>query len=412
MTRPDSRAHTAVEFKASLELVGKELQRLRLARWGVSGVFLVLGFSVAAWATNLPAVQRRTAISSVEIGLVIVVMGLGTIAGAQISGQLLHRLGSRTLASTGVGLLLGALSLMPLTHDGVILALLAAFFGAGFGCIDVSMNNQAAGLQRSYGRPIMSTFHALFSVGNAVGAGYSAILQALHTRYALIMLAFVGVALIVGIASLIAMAPESALAAPPSRPDHANADGPVSSLRRQIMVLGALAFLLMLSEGVASSWSALEAVHVLHQRPAMASLAFGVFATCMTIGRLLGDRVVAAVGPVQVVRYGTLVAAAGMAIVVVSRFYPLTLLGWAIYGIGLAGGIPQIFTAAGNLHSAKPGAPLAQAVGVGYVGELGGPAIIGLMSGLIGLTGAFCIPLFFCLAASGAANSVKPAAPV
>lgn len=107
---------------------------------------------------------------------------------------------------------------------------------------------------------------------------------------------------------------------------------------------------------------------------------FGVFATFMTIGRFLVDRVVAVIGPVRMLRFGGLIAAVGMLIVILSHLYPVTLVGWAIYGLGLAGGCPQVFSAAGDLPSAKPGAAMARVFGIGYAGELGGPAIIGWAS--------------------------------
>ncbi len=110
----------------------------------------------------------------------------------------------------------------------------------------------------------------------------------------------------------------------------------------------------MLAEGVANDWSALQVKEDLGVSNAVAALSFGAFSAMMTVGRFTADRISAAVGPVAVVRYGALLSSVGMLTVVVSGWLPLTLLGWALFGAGLSGCIPQIFTTAGNLAQVRP----------------------------------------------------------
>lgn len=373
------------------------------------GIFFVLGFTLASWATNLPTLQQRTGVDSGLIGVVILVMGVGTFSGSQVCALLVDRVGARAITAMGVVVLLVAVNLLPLTHNGWQLAGIAIIQGFGSGCADVAMNNEAAVVERGYDRPIMSTFHALFSVGGALGAGFSAVLQASGVAYPLILAAFTLACALVSVVSLPAMLPGTVHVASSEHP--VVEGGAAPKIAGRIMLLGTLAFLLMLSEGVASNWGALHAVHELHQSHAAASLAYGVFATCMTIGRSLVDRIARVIGPVRMVRYGGGVAAAGMLVVIVSSWYPLTLLGWAVYGFGLAGGVPQVFSAAGNLPSAKPGAAMARAVGLGYIGELGGPAIIGGVSDVVGLAAAFVIPFGFCLTSVALAFGVRRPAP-
>jgi MFS family permease len=382
--------------------------RLRRARLGVFGTFFLLGFTLAAWATNLPTIQQRTGASTAAIGVVILVMGLGTLSGAQLCGHLVDRIGGQTTSLLGIVVLLAAINCFPLAHNVWVLGAIALFQGFGSGCTDVAMNNQAVIVERGYERPIMSTFHALFSVGGAIGAGFAAVLQATHISYPLILACFTLVCVIVGAFCLPAMLPGR----PPAThaEQHVAAGGVLPRIGGRIALLGTLAFLLMLSEGVASNWGALHAVHQLHVTDDAASLAYGVFSTCMTIGRFLVDRVVAKIGPAAMVRGGGAIAAVGMLVVIVSHAYPLTLLGWAVYGIGLAGGVPQVFTAAGNLPSAKPGAAMARVFGFGYAGELGGPAIIGGVSALVGIGLAFFIPFAFCLTSIALAFGIRPRA--
>ncbi|WP_324195526.1 MFS transporter [Nocardia abscessus] len=162
---------------------------------------------------------------------------------------------------------------------------------------------------------------------------------------------------------------------------------------RKVFALAAIAFALLLAEGVAADWSTLQLREHLGAEAATAALAFGAFSTTMTIGRFATDRVSQAFGRVAVVRYGSLIAALGLAVIVVSPWIPLTLLGWAMAGLGLAGGIPQIFTAAGNLGSATAATDMSRVFSIGYLGLLAGPTVIGWLTAVMSLTSAMVVPM-------------------
>lgn len=119
----------------------------------------------------------------------------------------------------------------------------------------------------------------------------------------------------------------------------------------------------------------------------------------MTAGRLGVDRIAGRYGPAFVVRYGSLAAAIGIGVVMASPWFALTLVGWAVYGLGLAGLIPQLFTAAGNIGGTQQSIVLSRVVGAGYVGQLAGPAVVGAVAGWVGLNLSFVIPLLCCVAA-------------
>lgn len=171
---------------------------------------------------------------------------------------------------------------------------------------------------------------------------------------------------------------------------------PQPSVRGRLIGFGVLAFLLMLAEGVANDWSALHAVKHLGQPGSTAALAYATYAVAMTVGRLCVDRVAGRFGPAFVVRYGSLTAAVGITLVMISPWFWLTLAGWAVYGLGLAGLIPQLFTAAGNIGAADQSIVLSRVVGAGYVGQLAGPALVGFAANWVGLNLAFVVPLVFC----------------
>ncbi|MFI1915306.1 MFS transporter [Nocardia sp. NPDC020380] len=162
---------------------------------------------------------------------------------------------------------------------------------------------------------------------------------------------------------------------------------------RKVLALGGIAFALLMAEGVAADWSALQLRDRLDVGVATAGLAYAGFSLTMTGGRFCADRASGRVGRVAVVRWGTALAAIGFALVVASGWLPLTLAGWALCGIGLSGCVPQVFSAAGNLGSAAHATDMSRVFGLGYVGLLAGPAIIGWINKLVPLTTAMLVPL-------------------
>jgi MFS family permease len=139
----------------------------------------------------------------------------------------------------------------------------------------------------------------------------------------------------------------------------------------------------------------------------LGAIAFSAFVTAMTVGRLCVDRIAHRIGPVAMVRRGCALAALGIGVVIASPVMPLTLVGWVLFGLGLAGGVPQVFTAAGNLRSGS-GRALARVVGVGYVAMMAGPATIGWLAQVSSIAAAMVLPLCAVILCAVAAASVTP----
>lgn len=158
--------------------------------------------------------------------------------------------------------------------------------------------------------------------------------------------------------------------------------------------------------GVANDWSALHLRDALAAPAATAALAYGAFATAMTVGRMLADRVAARFGPTAVLRAGASVAALGLAAVALSPWIALTLAGWTVFSAGLSGCIPQLFSAAGHADRNAAGANVARVAGLGYLGVLAGPAVIGPLTHFVPLGLAF-LPVAFCLIAAASAGILR-----
>lgn len=380
---------------------------LRAGRLATFAYFVLNGFLLGMWIVHIPSVEHRTGVSHAVLGWLLLLLGAGAFAGMQLIGRLADRFGARKVVPLSAALCSVALVLPGLATNAWMLGLALLVFGLGNGCLDVSMNTHAVQVERGYGRPIMSAFHALFSIGGVIAALIGALTLSLGwsaatTLTAMALLGLVAAAL----ASRALLRPEPAPA-----DDTPAADRATGTTRRKtpsrIWMLAALAFMLMLSEGVANDWSVLQLKDVLDAPEATAAFAYGAFATAMTIGRLLTDRVAARIGTVAVVRYGSAIAAVGLTLAALAPAVPLALVGWTIFGIGLSGCIPQLFSAAGHADPGAAGANVSRVAGLGYLGMLAGPAVIGPMTNFMPLNLAFFLPVVFCVVACLMAGIIR-----
>ncbi|MFC4031234.1 MFS transporter [Streptomyces polygonati] len=380
---------------------------LRAARIATFVYFALNGFVLGMWVVHIPAIEHRAGISHAVLGSLLLLLGGGAFAGMQLAGPLADRFGARALVPLGGALCAAAVVLPGLARGGWTLGAALLALGLGNGCLDVSMNAHAVQVERGYRRPVMSAFHAVFSLG-AVAAS---LIGARTLSWGWSAPATLGGTALVGVAVALATAP----ALLPREPVPAPADGAPEPGRRRtpprIWGLAAVALMVMLCEGVANDWSVLSVRDVLHASAATAALAYGAFSTAMTAGRLVTDRVSARFGPVAVVRGGASTAAVGMTAVVFAPWIPLALAGWAVFGIGLSGCVPQLFSAAGHIDKDAAGANVSRVAGLGYLGMLAGPAVIGGLTRLVPLNLAFVLPLAFCVIAAAAAGLLGEPSP-
>ena len=380
---------------------------LRAARVATFVYFVLNGTLMGMWLVQIPAIEKRVGISHSTLGSLLVLLGLGAFLGMQVAGRLVDRFGTRLVVPVSGVLCAASLVLPGLAREPWALAGALLLLGFGNGCLDVSMNAHAVHVEKAYNRPIMSTFHATYSLGGVIAA----LLGARATSAGMSPAATLGIAGAAGIvialiptASLLAPAPASPAleAAAAQRLSEPAAKRP--AVPRRIWILAALAVMCMLCEGVANDWSALEAKNILGAPAATAAYAYGTYAATMTIGRLLADRVSRRFGPAAVLRYGAATGAVGLTIVAFSPWIWMTLAGWAVFGLGLSGCVPQLFSAAGHSDPAAAGANVSRVAGLGYLGMLAGPALIGWMTRLVALNHTFLLPALLLVVAAAAAG--------
>src|ERR1044071_852294 len=144
-------------------------QNVQKARRATQGFFLVCGIAAGAWAPMVPFAKARLALDDGQLGAVLLCMGLGSAVTMPLSGWISHRHGSRIVIPIASALICVALPLLALAPSTMLLGATLAFFGAALGMLDVAMNAHAVEVERLHGRPLMSGFHALYSVGGLAG---------------------------------------------------------------------------------------------------------------------------------------------------------------------------------------------------------------------------------------------------
>jgi MFS family permease len=416
------------------------LKRLRNRRVACSLLFLSYGTVLGAWTSRIPAVRHGLGLSDTSLSIALMAFAAGAIAGMQSAGRLVDRHGSRRVMVPAAGL--DALLLLPpaFAPDLAALVLCLFCFGAIHGTLNVAMNAYAVEVQRDAGKPIMSSFHAVYSIGGFAGAGVGG-LFARGGLGAGATFAAVCAAVTVIVTQAARLAPGRGTHAdanadvnPDVNPD-ASADArtdsahdPETSLEETpplkaappanprspttgTLFLGLLAFCCLVGEGAAADWSAVYVRDDLGATAGFAALAYAAFSIAMTAGRLVGDRLTATLGPVLLVRCCGLVACLGLGTGLLVDTPIAAVIGFGCLGGGLSCIAPQVFSTAGLRNPHRAGQAIARVASVGFLGFVVGPVLIGAASGLVGLPWALAIPVVLVLFVAGAAPALRPLGP-
>ena len=336
---------------------------------------------MSAWAALVPFAKARMGLEEAQLGLLLLCLGVGSLAAMPLTGLLASRFGCRPviLVSGGAGCLI--LPLLSLAPTPLLQGLALLAFGAAIGALDVAMNIQAVIVEKEQGGALMSGFHGLFSVGGFAGAGGMALLLGLGCS----PLAACSIVAALAAAALLLAAPHLLRTAPA-----AERDSPFFVMPHgAVILIGGLCFLIFLAEGAVLDWSAVFLSGETWMAADQGGLGYAVFAAAMTAGRLTGDRVVRRWGGMRVLLVGGMATAAGFFTVVLAPAPAVALLGFLLVGIGAANIVPVLFTAAGKQKDMPVGLAVSAITTIGYAGILAGPALIGFVSHALGLHLAF-----------------------
>jgi len=387
-------------------------------------LFLLLGSVMGSWAGRIPSVRGQIGLTDAQWGLIILASPIGTFITLLVVARIIPRTGARRLAIPGA---IAVLCVVPVTATtdkvwALTLALLAQ--GLSSALLSTPMNTLAVEVERRYERPIMSSFHACFSLGQLAGgligvlaasAGVAPALQLTVTNTVL------AGALVATVRWLPDDRPRTATVRrgdgqrsglPASATDGGSGRGRrLRSLTPQLALLAGIALLTSINEGAAVQWSAQYGAVTLAAGAGIGALTFSCFSVAMTTSRLFGDRIVHQLGRARFLRYSALLSAAGMAGGLLIGTTASAFVAFALLGAGSACVVPTVMGLAGN----QPGIPAGRGVAAVSFGQwpayLIGPPIIGAVAGLVGLRSALGVLVIAALAIAVLAGRVREPIP-
>ncbi|MEU2679594.1 MFS transporter [Streptomyces sp. NPDC007107] len=400
----------------------------RQARVAVAVLFFTNGALFANLLPRYPQIKADLGLSNSLYGLTVAAFPAGAIAAGLAAGAAIRRLGSARAAVLGT-LLTGAGILAAGLADSVVLFAGALFLAGAMDAVtDVAQNAHGLRVQRRYGRSIINSFHAVWSIGAVAGGSMAAGAIALglsrgqHLTISAVVFAVAACTALryclsgpetetgpetdtgpetetgPGTDTENGPLPASGSASVPDTGGRGDrAAGPGTRGRRTVYVLAALVLIATagtLVEDAGSSWATLYLSGSLHASVTLAAFGYIALVGAQFIGRVIGDRLVDRFGQRTVARAGGLITAAGMGLALAVPSVPGTVLGFAAAGFGVATLVPAAMHEADELPGLKPGSGLAIVSWLMRLGFLASPPIVGLVTDATSLrVGLLVVPL-------------------
>jgi len=361
--------------------------------------FFVNGATFATWGVLIPSVKARFALSDAALSVTMLAVAGGALLTMGYSGRWIARIGSaRGLMLAGIAYA-ATLAAIPLMPSFALLVALLLLFGAAMAAFDVAMSVQAALVENGRHKPIMSTLHAMFSIGGIAGSTLGALPGLTPVPHAAaIALLTLGVAAC-GARHLLPDTPH----------EEAHSAHAAGQARRMVLVLGCIAFLALVCEGGMYDWAAVYMRDVAHSPAALVSYSYAAFSAGMATGRLTGDWLRARIGGLRTLAVSATTGALGIACAAALPAPATTIVGLLLAGLGIANLMPIFFLAAARVPGVAPAESIAGVARFAYVGMLLGPVMIGGVAEHANLRVSFlCVALVMAGIALFGGRKVRP----
>ncbi len=364
---------------ASLEQTGVGKFELWAARIG----FFTGGFTVASWAPLIPFVQSKLQLEPYVLGFLLLGLGVGSFFGMPLAGALTQKMGARNaIGASGLisCLLLVLLAVAPGFAAECVLLLA---YGVSLGCLEVSVNIYGTHLENKHNGRLMSGLHAAYSIGEVVSAAALTTLFVIGATpveavgFLMAVLAFVLVALLRKIEN--------------TKLDSKKEKASAGTLRisKPVVILSVLCAVIFLTEGSMLDWSAIYLRDYAGVPQEASAAGYTLFVIAMAISRVAGDKLTMRFGPIAMLMSGVGMMLASLLVLVLAPYAYASFAALFVMGLGIANVAPILISAASRTSGMDSVRTITVVTTVGYGGLLAGPALIGAVSSLISLPGAF-----------------------
>jgi fucose permease len=366
----------------------------RVPAIATAAVFTLNATIIASWVARLPATRDRLELDPRTIGLVLLMMGIGSLCVMPFVGRFAARWSSRPVVVAAATVCAVCLVSLSLTPNALVTGAVLFVLGAAYGSWDVSMNIHGSFVDRSAGRDYMPRYHGSWSVGLAAGAA----LGALAAGIGLSLTAHFAIAAAIGCGGSILIALRffrddrgAAGAVESEVAPETTTDGPKPRLlSRRLVLIGVITLCGCLLEGAAADWVALYLTDERGATAALAALAYGVWAAAMALSRFSGTTLIERLGRARAIRLAGAVVLVGVVATLALPGVYGAMLGVVFWGAGVALVFPAAMSAGGETPG-RAADGIATVSTIGYGGFLVGPPLIGLIAHEIGLGRALWI---------------------
>ncbi len=308
-----------------------------------------------------------------QTGFVLTSLAIGSLIAMPLAGFLIVKNGSRRLAIASTILFIVAVPLMGFMPGYTALLFLMPLVGISTGVMDVAINAQAVEVEKLWGTPITSSFHAFFSGGMFVGAAVAAgfIWAGLDLGLHLVAISTITTGLsLFALRNFLRDEPESS----------SQDAGGGNRFGMAIILLGLASLCTMIGEGAMADWTPLYMTRVTGSAEAIAPFGQAAFSGAMLVGRSFGDNIRGRVGSRLVVAGGALLALFGVMAAILYPTPVIAIAGFGLVGLGLSNVIPVLFSQASKLPGLRSGVGISSVSTIGYSAFLWGPPVIGFVS--------------------------------
>jgi len=348
-------------------------------RAAVAAMFFMAGLCFASWASRIATIQQKLALSDAGLGAVLFALPVGLMLSLPLSGWAVNKIGSRNLLA--IALITYGLSLITLglvTH-AFQLVICLILFGLASNATNISVNTQAVAAENLYDKPIMASFHGVWSLAGFIGAGIGTLMIGLSVPPAI---HFVIIAVITVVSVLFCLRY--------LHNDHTQSDAPAFAIPDpSLITLGLIAFCSMVCEGAMFDWSVIYFKKIVLAEKAWMAAGYTACMCTMAIGRFVADGFAARFGLRRTLQVSGTLSATGLLIAVLFPTLLPAIIGFMFVGAGISSVVPLVYSAAGKSTKMSPGASIAAVSTISFIGFLVGPPVIGFLAGAFTLRIAF-----------------------
>lgn len=364
--------------------------KIHSQRLAISALFFVNGFVNASWIPHIPFIQERFVLDESQLGFALLFLALGATLAMPLTGRLIAKVGSKPIIVISTLALCLFLPTLLWTEALSTQMGMMFLFGVFNGAMDVSMNAHGLKVEQVLKLKMFSSLHALFSSGGLLGAALAGALLSVEVAPLHHVISVSCLMIVLSLFSFPHLLPAANDQEAKENTNYRKGLN-LSMPPKSIVLLAALAYIIMMTEGAMADWSAIFIADLEGASPALAAYGFAAFSLSMAFCRFTGDWILAKFNESAVLNTGILLSGLGMGFSVISDTPTGAIISFALIGLGLANVIPVLFKRASNIKAISPGTGIATVTTLGYAGFLCGPPLIGFMSDYTSLRITFAL---------------------